>query len=127
MSALKTFIPISLILALSACETPEEQTARLDQFQGKTLAQVTSVIGPPAIQNKTTAVWYHESIRTDYQPVYRPYGYGYGYPYGYGHRRTYRMKCTYTATLKSGRVTSGIYKGNACERFAPKIRETKTN
>jgi hypothetical protein len=127
MPGLKIIIPISLIFTLSACETPEEQTARLEQFQGKTVAEVASIIGAPAIQNKTTAVWYHESIHTDYQPIYRPYGYGYGSPYGYGHRRTYRLKCTYTATLKSGRVAASSYKGNSCARFAPKIKKPKSN
>ena len=123
MSGLKIIIPISLALALSACEGPEDQTARLEQFQGKTVAEVVSSIGEPAIQNKTTAVWYHESVHTDY-PLYRPYGYGYGY--GYGHRRTYRLKCTFTATLKNDRVATSRYKGNSCERFAPKIKKSKS-
>jgi hypothetical protein len=114
----KIIIPISLTLTLAACETPEQQTARLEQFQGKALAEVTSIIGEPTIQNKTTAVWYHESVHTDYQPIYHPYGYG----YGYGHRRTYRLQCTFTATLKNDRVATSSYKGNSCKRFAPKIR-----
>jgi hypothetical protein len=114
----KIIIPISLTLTLAACETPEQQTARLEQFQGKALAEVTSIIGEPTIQNKTTAVWYHESVHTDYQPIYHPYGYG----YGFGHRRTYRLKCTFTATLKNDRVATSSYKGNSCKRFAPKIK-----
>jgi hypothetical protein len=120
MSALKIITPIILTLTLSACESPEQQTARLAQFQGKTIAQVTDVIGEPTIQNKTTAVWYHESIHTEYRPYYWPYGYGYGYGYG-GRRSTYRLKCTFTATLKDGRIISSSYKGNSCKRFAPKL------
>ena len=94
------------------------------------MTEVISVIGEPTLQNKTTAVWFHESTHTEYRPIYRPYGYdrwywhghGYGYNYGYAHRYTYRLKCTYTATLKSGRVVSGTYKGNSCKRFAPKTK-----
>jgi hypothetical protein len=127
MSGFKTFILIILTLALSACETPEQQTARLAQFQGKTVAQIVDVIGPPTLQNETTAVWFHESIHTEYRPYYWPYGYGYGYGYrngyGYGSRRsTYRLNCTFTATLKDDRVISSSYKGNSCKRFAPKIK-----
>ena len=119
----RTTLAISLILALSACETPEETTKRLAQFNGKTVAEVVSVIGEPTIQNKTTAVWFHESTHTEYHRVYRPYGYyghWHGHGYGYAHRYTYRLKCTYTATLKAGLVVSGTYKGNSCQRFAPK-------
>ena len=120
----KIIIPISLTLALTACETPEQQTARLEQFLGKALAEVTSTIGEPIIQNKTAAVWYHESVHTDNQPIYHPYGYGYfyGYGYAYGHRRTYRLQCTFTATLKNDRVATSSYKGNSCKRFAPKVK-----
>ena len=126
----RTVLAICLTLVLSACETPEETTTRLAQFNGKTMTEVISVIGEPTLQNKTTAVWFHESTHTEYRPIYRPYGYdrwywhghGYGYNYGYAHRYTYRLKCTYTATLKSGRVVSGTYKGNSCKRFAPKTK-----
>lgn len=122
MSGFKTLIPICLTLALSACETPEQQTARLEQFQGQTVAQVAEVIGKPTLKNKTTAVWFHESIHTEYRPYYWPYGYGYGYGYG-GRRTTYRLNCTLTATLKNDRVISSSYKGNSCKRFAPKIKK----
>lgn len=127
MSGLKILIPISLTLALSACETREEFAIRLTQFDGKTLAQVTSIIGPPTLQNKTTAVWFHESTHTEYRPHYRPYRYGHrygrGFGYGYGHSYTYRLNCTFTATLKAGRVMDSTYKGNDCQRFAPKPKK----
>lgn len=116
----KTISAICISLALTACETKEDATKRLTQFNGKTLAQVTDVIGKPTIENKTTAVWYHESTHTEYQPYYSPYIYGHRHHYGYRHSYTYRLKCTYTAKLKKGRVLSGIYKGNSCLRFAPK-------
>lgn len=29
--------------------------------------------------------------------------------------------CTYRATLDRGRVVSGVYQGNGCSRYAPKL------
>lgn len=116
----KMLIVICTSLILTACETKEDVAKRLTQFNGKTLAQVTEIIGKPTLQNETTALWYHESTHTEYQPIYHHNKYGHRHRYGYGNSYTYRLKCIYTAKLKKGRVASGTYSGNSCLRFAPK-------
>ncbi len=120
----KTALIISITFALTACETKEDVAKRLIQFNGKTLAHVSQIIGKPTLQDKSRAVWFYEAIHTEYQPYYHPYRYGHRH-HGYGHRipHTYRVNCTYTASLKSGRVLASKYKGNSCQRFAPKPKK----
>ncbi|MBL4750231.1 MAG: hypothetical protein JKX71_06565 [Amylibacter sp.] len=118
----KTALAISLTFALTACETKEDVAKRLVQFNGKTLAQVSDIIGEPTLQNKTRAVWFYEATHTEYQPYYyghRHRHHGYAIPY------TYRVNCIYTASLKSGRVVASQYKGNSCQRFAPKSKKKR--
>ncbi len=124
----RTILAISLILALNACETKEDVAKRLVQFNGRTLAQVSQVIGPPTLQDKSHAVWFYEATHTEYLPYYRPHLYshrpGYrGHVHGYGIPQTYYINCTYTASLKFGHVTTSKYKGNSCQRFAPMLKK----
>ena len=125
MSGSKTALIISLTVALTACETKEEVAKRLVQFNGKTLSQVSDIIGEPTLQDKSRAVWFYEAIHTEYRPYYRPYRYGHRH-HGYAIPYTYRVNCTYTASLKSGRIVTSKYKGNSCQRFAPKPKRKPT-
>lgn len=125
MSGLKTLTFICLPLALAGCfEKPEVTAARLAQFNGKTVAQVTTVIGPPIIRNENTAVWLHDATHTEYDPpIYIPYPHGGWHRHGGYGRSSYRTHCKFTATLKSGRIQSGTYEGNSCRRFAPTLQQ----
>ncbi len=123
MTFIKTVLSLSAAITLTAClfETPEQKVSRATQFHGKTLAQVSQIIGPPTEQAPNTAIWFFDKTVTIKEPIEEKRG-----------RRnrivvvgTYdditTFKCTYTATLVNDRIASSVYKGNSCKRFSPYV------
>lgn len=109
----------SLALALSGCETTEEITARQDQFNGSSLAQVIATIGEPTQRDKSKATWTYKNSYINRVPI-QHYMNGKWITTGY-RNETVQVNCTFVATLNSGRVIKSDYEGNRCKRFAPKL------
>lgn len=125
MTLFKSALPLCAAFLLTAClvESPDDKVARLAQFNGKTLEQVTASIGPPTLHQGNTAIWLLNESRTYYAPQY---------DYIYGARiyvgqisRTERRYCKYTATLSGNRIQSSVYDGTSCKRFAPTLPKKK--
>ena len=107
-------------LSLIACETAQDRAAREAQFNGKTLSEVIAVIGPPAQRSASSAKWHHTETRYKSTPRYTTIN-GQLVPAG-SWQDPYQATCTYIAKLQNGWVTKSTYLGNACARFAPKLR-----
>lgn len=119
----KTFIILTLTLLVSGCfETKEEAVARHIQFNGRTVTQVSGIIGKPAAQDKSKAIWqYHNAYYK--QVPYQVYQSGIWITL---YRTEYvSQDCTYTATLSGNRIKTSHYVGNSCRRFAPKMPKKK--
>ncbi len=119
----KALTALTLALLVSGCfETKEEAEARRIQFNGKTVAQVSAVIGKPTAQDNSKAVWQYQNSYTKQVP-YQVYQSGIWITL---YRTEYvSQDCTYTATLNAGRLITSHYTGNSCRRFAPKIPKKK--
>lgn len=107
------------LLALAACETPEQIAARESQFNGKALDEVIAVIGPPTERLRTEAVWSFRETYVFHSPntvLINNKLVTIGTTPHEGVRA-----CTYRAALAQGRVVSGAYQGNGCARYAPKL------
>ncbi len=112
--------PLLLVgaMTLAACESTEDRTARETQFNGQPLKAVIAQIGAPTSRNAEKAVWQYKETTTKFVPVYSYNQFGQARVTGH-RRQTITLDCTYTATLKAGRVLSSDYQGNSCNRFAP--------
>jgi len=120
----KTLTALVITLVVSGCfETKEEAAARLAQFNGKTVAQVVAVIGKPIAQDKSKAIWQYHNSYTNRVPI-QNYINGTWVTVGYRNEQV-NLDCTYTASLRAGRVQTGTYDGNSCDRFAPKLEKKK--
>ena len=119
----KALTALILTFLVSGCfETKEEIEARRAQFNGKTVAQVSSVIGKPIAQDKSKAIWRYENSYYKQVP-YQVYQSGIWITL---YRSEYvSFDCTYTATLSAGRVITSHYIGNSCRRYSPKIKKKK--
>lgn len=113
------FAIMAAAAALTACEAPEDRLARETQFDGATLDNVVSKIGPPDINTEQQAVWNHRNTYTNRVPI-RHYVNGRWHTVGYRNERVV-SECSYTATLDRGRVVASKYEGNSCRRFAPDL------
>jgi hypothetical protein len=119
----KCIKPLGLAMLASlvaACETPQDIVARQAQFDGKTFNEVVAVIGNPKQKTSQSAVWNYKETHTNLTPVYRYDQHGRAILVGHN-RNDVTLTCTYTANLKSGRVTSSTYDGNGCKKYAPKL------
>lgn len=111
----------AMTLFLTGClETPEQAEARRTQFNGKTVAEVSEVIGKPTTQNKSKAVWMYQNSFTNRVPT-QSYINGTWVTTGYRTEQV-RLRCTYTATLSEGRIKTSHYDGNSCQKYSPKIK-----
>jgi len=119
----KALIALALTLLVSGCfETKEEAEARRTQFNDRTVAQVSAIIGKPTAQDKSKAVWqYHNAYYK--QVPYQVYQSGIWITL---FRTEYvSQDCTYTATLSGNRIKTSHYAGNSCRRFAPTMPKKK--
>jgi hypothetical protein len=118
----KTLSACTLLILLSACETKEEFQARRNQFNGQTVAAVSQRIGRPVAQDKTKAVWITRNTYVDRDPIVRCRQ-GRCYTVGY-HTQVIEEKCTFTATLKAGRIMTSTYKGDSCGPLSPRLKKS---
>ncbi len=122
MNKRKVTAVLLLAVILSGCvETAEELKVRQEQFNGKTVAQVAEVIGQPAAQDRTKAVWLYKDSYIDRTPI-QSFINGKWVTTGYSNQRVH-VNCEYTAALSKGRILSSVYVGNSCGRFAPSIKK----
>lgn len=122
MITVRTFVTLCTLPMLTAClfETTDQKVTRLTQFNGKTVAQVSQIIGKPTEQTTDSAIWAYSKTTTTREPVYEDFGVFGGLQIVYYDETTTTSKCTYTANLSKKRITSSLYDGNSCKRFAPK-------
>jgi len=104
--------------ALAACETPEERSAREAQFVGQPLKSVIARIGQPNTKTAEKAIWHYKETNTHFTPIYAYNQFGQARVVGQT-SQVITVTCTFTARLKSGRVTDAQYEGNGCVRYAP--------
>ncbi len=123
MTYMKIVLSLSAALTLTAClfETPNQRTTREAQFNGKTVAEVTQLIGPPARQTEKVAVWDFEETRTTIEAIYEGVGPGDGQTFVAFEEETRIFKCVYTATLENRRIATSSYEGNTCRYFFPRV------
>ncbi|KAB7615698.1 hypothetical protein F9L33_02745 [Amylibacter sp. SFDW26] len=121
MPALKVLF-LSTPLFLSAClfESAEQKVTRAQQFNGKTLAQVSSLIGPPTQQSANSAIWHFDKTVEITETRFENFQRGKSRLIG-DVTETTHFNCTYTATLDQGRIASSQYDGNSCRRFSPTV------
>ncbi|WP_434290562.1 hypothetical protein [Celeribacter sp. SCSIO 80788] len=112
---------VGALLILAACENPKMTATRQSQFNGKTLDEVITVIGPPTERSRSEAIWsfretyvFHSpnTVLIDNKLV----------TIGTTPHEGVRT-CTFRATLAQGRVAASTYRGNGCMRYAPKPSE----
>ena len=116
----KALLAFALTLLVSGCfETKEQAEARRIQFNGRTVAQVAAVIGKPIAQDKSKAIWQYSNSYSKNVPI-QHYINGRWITTGYRTQQV-NVDCTYTATLRAGRVQTSTYEGNSCGRYAPKL------
>lgn len=115
------FIPLTLSLLISGCaiETEEQAEARRTQFNGRTVAEVSAIIGTPFAKDQTKAIWQYKGSYQNSLPLQRLIN-GKWVTYGYRYE-TVEIGCTYTATLAKGRIQTSTYEGNRCGRYSPKL------
>jgi hypothetical protein len=114
-----------LLFILAACESPEQITARQEQFNGRSLEEVVAIIGPPTERTRSEAVWSFRETYVFHSPntvLINNKLVTIGTTPHEGVRA-----CTYRATLERGRVTASAYQGNGCARYAPRLRTHNQN
>ena len=114
------FLSAPFILAACLFESSEQKVQRTTQFNGKTLAQITSIIGQPTEQNTNSAIWHFDKTVIITETRFENLPRGKERLIG-GVTETTRFNCTYTATIDRERITSSVYDGNSCRRFSPTV------
>ena len=72
--AIKTAMFGLALFVLVACESPEERVARESQHNGKSVAQMNAIFGPPVQKSATHAVWAQHNSFVVRHPIYDYYG-----------------------------------------------------
>lgn len=111
----KLWLGLACLLLLSACETPEETTARLKQHDGKTVEQVIAVLGSPISRTRDQVVWERRDSYVVRHPEYERYGYR-TILVGTSNQIV-NQHCIFVGNLKRNRIVSSTTKGTGCHKM----------
>ena len=115
----RTIAVFLVAFLLAACETPEEHTARVNQYNGKTVAQVIAVLGSPISRTPSQAVWERRGSYVVRHPIHEFYN-GHWFIVGYDYQTVYQH-CVFAATLKRGIVVASQVNGTGCLKIVPRL------
>lgn len=115
--AIKTAVLGLALFALVACETPEERAARESQHNGKSVAQMNAIFGPPVQKSATHAVWAQHNSFVVRHPIYDYYG-GVSVIVGYDNQVVNQF-CELTAQISQGIVVASSVDGTGCRNMVP--------
>lgn len=105
------------LLALAACETPQEKQLRLTQHNGKTVEQVIASLGSPVSRTASQVVWEQTDSYVVRHPEYERLG-GVVILVGYDNQIV-NQKCLYVADLQNNKVVSSTLSGTGCYKMLP--------